>query len=90
MEIFQSDPNAFEAYHLGYRGQIERWPVKPVDLAIQFVKSRPKGDKVADLGCGEAKLASSVSHKVYSYDMKALNNRVTIADMANLPLEVNY
>jgi len=40
------------------------------------------------MGCGEAVLAASVPHKVYSFDMKALNERVTVADMANTPLQV--
>ncbi|KAF6034943.1 hypothetical protein EB796_006744 [Bugula neritina] len=50
-----------------------------VSIAIHFV--------VADMGCGEAVLAASVPHKVYSFDMKALNERVTVADMANTPLQ---
>ncbi|XP_067939235.1 ribosomal RNA-processing protein 8-like [Watersipora subatra] len=84
---FKKDPSSFDVYHQGYRRQIANWPIKPIDLAISFVKSRPKGDVIADLGCGEAMLAAAVPHKVHSFDIRALNDRVTVADMAHLPLE---
>ncbi|KAB8349720.1 hypothetical protein FH972_023735 [Carpinus fangiana] len=48
--------------------------------------------KVADLGCGDAALASKVSKlrlnvQVLSYDLAKPNKFVTKADIANLPLE---
>lgn len=50
---------------------------------------------VADLGCGDAKIAATFNHgkgmkdkiKVLSYDLQASTPDVTIADVANLPLE---
>jgi len=39
---------------------------------------------VADLGCGEAFLAQSVKNKVYSFDLVALNNYVTVADVTKV------
>ena len=39
------------------------------------------------MGCGEARLAASVRQRVLSYDLVALNDRVTATDMAHLPLE---
>ncbi|KAA8905468.1 methyltransferase-domain-containing protein [Sphaerosporella brunnea] len=50
---------------------------------------------VADLGCGDAKIAGAFNHgkgrkemiKVLSYDLQASTPDVTIADIANLPLE---
>ena len=41
------------------------------------------------MGCGEALLAASVKHKVFSFDLKALNDRVTVADMSEVPLQVS-
>ena len=41
------------------------------------------------MGCGEALLAASVKHKVFSFDLKALNDRVTVADMSKVPLQVS-
>jgi ribosomal RNA-processing protein 8 len=51
--------------------------------------------KVADLGCGDAKIAGTFNHgkgqkekiKVLSYDLQASTPDVTVADIANLPLE---
>ena len=50
---------------------------------------------VADLGCGDAKIAATFNHgkglkekiKVLSYDLQASTPQVTVADIANLPLE---
>jgi ribosomal RNA-processing protein 8 len=52
--------------------------------------SRKPSDKViADFGCGEARLAKSVSgncKKIHSFGFVALNNFVTECDMASTPL----
>ncbi len=45
---------------------------------------------VADMGCGEARLAKSVKQKVYSFDLVAINKRVTACDMANVSSIANY
>jgi ribosomal RNA-processing protein 8 len=50
---------------------------------------------VADLGCGDAKIAATFNHgkgqkekiKVLSYDLQASTTDVTVADIANLPLK---
>lgn len=47
-------------------------------------------DTIADLGCGEAKLARSVKHRVLSFDLRAINPRVKVADISKLPLKVSY
>uniref|UniRef100_A0A1Y1LHH6 Ribosomal RNA-processing protein 8 n=1 Tax=Photinus pyralis TaxID=7054 RepID=A0A1Y1LHH6_PHOPY len=41
---------------------------------------------VADFGCGDAKLAKSVPHKVHSFDLVATDDTVTACDMAHVPL----
>ena len=41
---------------------------------------------IADFGCGEAKLAQSVSNKVHSFDLVAINDLVTKCDMKSVPL----
>ncbi|CDK28121.1 unnamed protein product [Kuraishia capsulata CBS 1993] len=53
---------------------------------------------IADMGCGEAKLALEVSKflkqnkrknfeiKLHSFDLKKVNDRITVADIANVPL----
>ncbi|CAD2215274.1 ribosomal rRNA-processing protein 8 [Angomonas deanei] len=45
---------------------------------------------VADMGCGEAQIAAELQPKgytVHSFDFCALNDRVTVADATNVPLE---
>jgi ribosomal RNA-processing protein 8 len=41
---------------------------------------------IADFGCGDARLAQSVTHKVHSFDLVALNEHITACDMAHTPL----
>lgn len=51
-----------------------------------FYISRPLNFVVADFGCGEARLAESISQKCYSFDLVAANNRVIACNMAHTPL----
>ena len=61
---------------LGFSAQVKKWPVNPVDLIIKHIKARaPKNHIVADLGCGEAKLALEVKNKVHSFDIIKHNQR---------------
>uniref|UniRef100_A0A1S4KXL6 Ribosomal RNA-processing protein 8 n=2 Tax=Ixodes scapularis TaxID=6945 RepID=A0A1S4KXL6_IXOSC len=47
----------------------------------------PNTTVIADLGCGEAKIARTLTKKkVHSFDLKALNDQVTVCDMSRLPL----
>lgn len=84
--LFDNDPEAFHVYHQGFLSQVKKWPVKPLDQIIQWLKSKPQKLIVADFGCGEAFLAQSVKHKVHSFDLVALNDRVTVCDISNVPL----
>ncbi|XP_008190460.2 uncharacterized protein LOC661874 [Tribolium castaneum] len=88
-KIFKEDPDAFKAYHEGYRQQVTKWPLNPLDVIIKSVKKMPKTHVVADFGCGDAKLAQSIKQKVHSFDLVATNEAVTACDMAHVPLENN-
>lgn len=37
-QYFKEDPDAFKAYHDGYKQQIEQWPVNPLDVIIPSIK----------------------------------------------------
>ena len=39
---------------------------------------------VADFGCGEAKISSCIRNVVHSFDLVALNDRVTVCDMSHV------
>ncbi|XP_059819504.1 ribosomal RNA-processing protein 8 isoform X2 [Hypanus sabinus] len=85
-QLFAQDPSAFHLYHHGFTAQLERWPENPVQRIIHYIKRRPRSAIVADFGCGDCKIARSVGNRVYSFDLVALNDLVTVCDMAKVPL----
>uniref|UniRef100_A0A1I8BXK0 Ribosomal RNA-processing protein 8 n=1 Tax=Meloidogyne hapla TaxID=6305 RepID=A0A1I8BXK0_MELHA len=91
VQLFKEDPNAFEAYHRGYKQQLKKWPFNPLNSILLDISSLPPGSVIADLGCGEAELAERLGskYKVHSFDLVSLNERVVVADMAKLPLARN-
>ncbi|KAI9478405.1 MAG: methyltransferase-domain-containing protein [Benjaminiella poitrasii] len=89
-ELFQDKPELFDEYHEGFRHQVESWPVNPVDVFIEQLKKLPKGTIIADLGCGDAMIAQTLTkQKVLSFDLIAKNDYVTACDITKLPLEAN-
>lgn len=38
-QYFKEDPDAFIAYHDGYKQQIEHWPVNPLDIIISSIEN---------------------------------------------------
>jgi ribosomal RNA-processing protein 8 len=85
----QGNPSLFDAYHEGFRTQTRRWEVKPVDLAISWIRSKKKLREVADFGCGDAQIAQELSatHTVHSFDLIAHNPFTTACNMVTVPLE---
>ncbi|NXC50599.1 RRP8 protein, partial [Penelope pileata] len=86
LHLFQSDPEAFHIYHRGFAQQVGRWPENPVDRIIRRLRQQPASLVVADFGCGDCKIASSVRNKVHCFDVVPLSPRVTVCDMAKVPL----
>lgn len=87
VQSFESDPQAFQVYHEGFEQQVAKWPVNPVDVIIEALRRMPKSTVIADLGCGEAKIARQLTkNKVHSFDLIALNEHVTVCDISKLPL----
>ncbi|KAI5732728.1 hypothetical protein M8J76_003443 [Diaphorina citri] len=89
-DFFTEDRESFEAYHEGFKKQVTQWPINPVDIIIKSIQERESKGRlvIADLGCGEAKLAAELTqHKVHSLDLVALNERVTSCDMTRTPLK---
>jgi ribosomal RNA-processing protein 8 len=69
--LFASSPDLFAAYHAGFRQQVSVWPSNPLDGFIADVRRRARNASlpqlrerglcvIADLGCGDAKLASAL------------------------------
>lgn len=87
VQSFESDPKSFQVYHEGFEQQVAKWPVNPVDVIIDTLRSVPKSTVIADLGCGEAKIARELTkNMVHSFDLIALNEHVTVCDMSKVPL----
>jgi len=84
--MFKEEPALFHSYHEGFREQVARWPVNPLDVLIRKVGALPKDVVVADMGCGEARLGEAVPQKVHSFDLVAANDSVTACDIASVPL----
>ena len=86
-QLFDRDPDLFGVYHRGFAAQVAKWPENPIDRVIAHVRSLPEGAVVCDFGCGGARLAQSVNQRVHSFDLVAINERVTACDMAHVPLK---
>ena len=86
-DLFDQDPQLYVAYHTGFRTQVTKWPCNPLERVISYVKQLPVSYVAADFGCGEAQLAQSVPQRVYSFDLVASNERVTVCDMKSVPIE---
>ena len=87
MKLFKSDPALFSSYHQGYQHQAAQWPLDPLNSLMTDILRHDSNLVIADLGCGEARLARSVPNTVHSFDLVAANDSVTVADIANLPLQ---
>lgn len=37
-KFFEKEPDAYNAYHLGYKRQVETWPLNPLDVIIKKVR----------------------------------------------------
>lgn len=89
--LMRKDPALFATYHAGYADQVRRWPRNPLDGVIACLRSAAQAGEqlvVADMGCGEARLAADLGDAVdvRSFDLVAANDRVTACDIARTPL----
>nr|XP_028581288.1 ribosomal RNA-processing protein 8 isoform X2 [Podarcis muralis] len=87
VQLFQEDPEALAVYHRGFARQVAQWPENPVQRFVRYLRQRPASFVVADFGCGDCKLARSVRNKVHCFDLVALDPRVIVCDMAQVPLD---
>lgn len=86
---FQRNPDQFEIYHTGFREQCSQWPYNPLDGIIEWIKKSHLKSVIADMGCGDARLANSVTNKVHSFDLVSNNAKVVACDIAHVPLQDN-
>ena len=86
VRLFAEEPALYDAYHEGFRLQAARWPLRPVEAIAAWLRTQPEHLVVADLGCGDAELATIVTQAVHSFDLVAANKRVVACDIASVPL----
>lgn len=83
------DEEKFNEYHEAYSQIASVWPIKPIDVIIDKIKSmKRKKLVVADIGCGSFPLiAEKVKDAtVHSFDLVSLDERVVVANATNIPL----
>ncbi|OMJ09873.1 25S rRNA-methyltransferase [Smittium culicis] len=87
-KLMQNDPEIFEDYHKGFSVQVKSWPSNPVDSIIRMItdKKNHKDLVVADLGCGEAKIAKTLNSSlvIHSFDLISNNPLVTACDISKV------
>ena len=91
LNYFQNNSEDFITYHKGFSSQAKKWPLNPNDLILKtLLLPKYKSKSIVDIGCGEATLAKNLlplGYNIKSFDLYALNDYVTVADMKNLPLD---
>ncbi|TPX41316.1 hypothetical protein SeMB42_g05617 [Synchytrium endobioticum] len=90
VDLFKGQPSMFDVYHEGFRSQTQSWPLNPLDVIIDSITQKiAKNSIIADLGCGDAKLAQKLrdDYTVHSFDMISKNEHVTACDIAHVPLD---
>lgn len=55
-------------------------------MAIEWLAGKPASWEVADLGCGDARVAAAAAQRVRSFDLVAAAPGVVPCNMAHLPL----
>ncbi|KNC96254.1 25S rRNA (adenine645-N1)-methyltransferase [Spizellomyces punctatus DAOM BR117] len=92
VKIFKEQPEMFDIYHEGFRSQTEGWPANPVDGFLAWLREKPDGTVVADMGCGDAKIARTLKAEekkivVHSFDLVKRCEEVVACDIAKVPLQ---
>ncbi len=85
-ERLKESPEEWYLYHTLYREARKTWSEIPYEKIAKSLKKRPDWI-VGDFGCGEAKLAETISNKVYSFDHVAINSKVVACDMKRTTLD---
>ena len=86
--FFALHPKEFTAYHVGFRAQVDKWPQHPLTLITSYLSSLSPST-VADMGCGDALIASTFHphhHTVHSFDLQATSPLITACNIAHTPL----
>lgn len=92
--MFKKDPEYFNIYHRGFSGQMQSWPVNPLEVVEEEIRKILQNHEenfiITDLGCGlgqlELNLKDLPNAKVFSYDLVSAKDHVITCDISKLPL----
>ncbi|KAJ3284089.1 25S rRNA (adenine645-N1)-methyltransferase [Borealophlyctis nickersoniae] len=89
VQIFGEKPEMFDIYHTGFRSQVESWPTNPIDIFITYLRTKSSHTVVADMGCGEGKIAQTLHNQmtIHSFDLASPNEFVITCDISKVPLK---
>jgi len=78
--------DVFIRYHKIYRAEYKEWPVKPDQEIIQKIKLLADNLKIADFGCGDARIADAFPGRVKSFDIHVIEDptKITQCDVTNV------
>jgi hypothetical protein len=83
------NPEEWHEYHKRYRAVRENWTLEEtpfIVIAEKINKLNKPNHIIGDFGCGDNLLKNEVKNIVKSFDMYAIDDTVTVADITNLPL----
>ncbi|EDO07144.2 methyltransferase family protein [Babesia bovis T2Bo] len=87
---YQRNPTLFKIYHEGYREQVEKWPIDPLNKILVWLEGIEDDQVIGDFGCGEARIAQTfINRKVHSFDLIAGNSFITSCNISKVPLDDN-
>ncbi|KAH9411402.1 putative methyltransferase [Ordospora pajunii] len=76
-----------QLYHELYGSQVMKWPVNPLNVVIERIKQLNAELAIADIGCGEARIAKEFKN-VVSLDIHPTTKDVVHCDMSKkIPLD---
>ena len=87
--------DTFNSYHSAYSILASKWPVKPIDVIIEWMDkiyaNQGKGQTFADMGCGDKPMIAEhfVNAKVHSFDLYSSDGRITKSCITSVPIEDN-
>ena len=63
LRMYREDPSLYDVYHRGYRSQVERWPVNPLDTIIAEVRRHAPEPEEEGGGEGDGKEGKKTNDK---------------------------
>lgn len=86
----KEDAEEWHEYHRRYRAVRENWTREETPVLViadKINKLNKEHLVVADFGCGDNLLKNEIKNPIKAFDMFAIDDTVTVADITDLPIE---